>query len=216
MERPLIPGLNIPVRSIFCIGRNYAKHAAEMGAEVPSTPVVFIKPLSTICFDGDVVEIPKHSSNVHFEGEIVLAIGKAGKNISESDALKHISGIGGGIDFTARDLQKEAKLKGLPWSVSKGFEHFAPISTFQPISELDLSSLEITLDVNGERRQTGLIKNMIFSISNLISYLSTINTLYPGDLIFTGTPEGVGKVTAGDQVKASIPQLDCSVSVKIS
>jgi len=216
MENPIIPGINIPVRTIFCIGRNYAKHAAEMGAEVPKTPVVFLKPLSTICFDKDKVELPSNLSNVHFEGEIVIAIGKNGKNISTEQAKDYIAGVGCGIDFTARNLQKEAKLNGLPWSVSKGFDNFAPISELVSFNGQNLSDLEIRLSVNDHLKQIGKSVNMIFSIPTIISYLSTIFTLYPGDLIFTGTPDGVGAVIRNDIVKATIHSLNCSVSVQIA
>ncbi len=216
MEHPIIKGLNIPVRTIFCIGRNYAKHAAEMGANVPTTPVVFLKPLSSICFDGDSVELPSISKNVHYEGEIVIAIGKIGKNIPEDKAMNFINGIGCGIDFTARDLQQSAKLNGLPWSVAKGFDNFAPISTFKPINDIDLLSLDIKLTQNGVIRQVGSITDMIFSIPYLVSYLSNIVTLYPGDLIFTGTPNGVGQVIEGDVITTTIPSLDCSVTVQIT
>lgn len=215
MEQPIISNLDIPVRSIFCIGRNYAKHAAEMGADIPEKPVVFLKPLSSICFDNSSVEIPTYSNNVHFEGEIVIAIGSVCKNISKERAIDNIAGIGCGIDFTARDLQKEAKSNGLPWSVAKGFDGFAPISSFLPISDIDLSSLSIQLELNGDVKQSGDINDMIFDIPSLVSYLSTITTLYRGDLIFTGTPEGVGQVHTGDMVTATIPETDCSVSVHI-
>ncbi len=215
MKHPRIPGLNIPVRTIFCIGRNYAKHAEEMGADIPESPVVFLKPLSSICYDGSTVHLPTQSSNIHFEGEIVVAIGRAGKDIPDKDAFNHIAGIGCGIDFTARDLQKSAKQNGLPWSISKGFENFAPISEFIKVDRSTFNSLSIKLEVNGIERQNGTASNMIFSIPSLISYLSTITTLYDGDLIFTGTPEGVGQVETNDKVKTLIPELDCSVSVQI-
>lgn len=216
MDHPIINGLNIPARTIFCIGRNYAKHAAEMNADIPSTPVVFLKPLSSICYSGDTVKLPIQSKSVHYEGEIVVAIGKSGNNINEEDALKHIAGIGCGIDFTARDLQKDAKVKGLPWSISKGFKNFAPISNFLPLSGLSLQDLGIELTLNDEIRQSGKVSDMIFSIPALVSYLSTITTLYPGDLIFTGTPEGVGQVKEDEIVTAAIPTLNCSVSVRIT
>lgn len=216
MRRPIIKGLNIPVRTIFCIGRNYANHAKEMNAGIPKTPVIFLKPLSSICYDGGSVELPSLSQNVHYEGEIVVAIGKTGKNISPLDALNYIAGIGCGIDLTARDLQHHAKTNGLPWSIAKGFDGFAPISSFKSKENFDLEKLTFELLVNNNIRQNGIISDLIFSIPELISYLSSICTLYPGDLIFTGTPEGVGKVNKGDTVTVSIPNSKCFVSVNIS
>lgn len=216
MLNPIIPNLDIPVRTIFCIGRNYAKHAAEMGANVPGSPVVFLKPLSSVCFENDSVAIPDFSTNVHYEGEIVVAIGREGFNIPPTDAKKYIAGIGCGIDFTARDLQQEAKQKGLPWSVCKGFENFAPISNFLSFDDHQLDSIELSLTVNGTKMQSGNSMDMIFPIPSLISYLSSITRLYPGDLIFTGTPEGVGQVEVGDVVSVSLPNLDCTLSVRIT
>ena len=213
--KKIIPGLEIPVNTIFCIGRNYANHAKEMNAPVPSTPMVFTKPVTTICFDGDTVHIPPQSNDVHHEGELVVAIGKSGKNIPLETALEYISGIGVGIDFTARDIQAKAKEKGHPWAVAKGFDHFAPISTFVPLASIP-DSLVIQLSVNDDIRQQGFISDMIFDIPTLISYLSTIFTLNEGDLIFTGTPEGVAAVEAGDTVKAVIPELNLSVNVTIA
>lgn len=215
MRHPIIKGLNIPVRTIFCIGRNYAKHATEMNASIPKNPVIFLKPLSSICYDGDTVELPSLSQNVHYEGEIVIAIGKSGKNISPHDALTHIAGIGCGIDLTARDLQQHAKTNGLPWAIAKGFDGFAPISPFKPIENFDLENSTFELLINDTIRQTGIISDLIFSIPKLISYLSSIGTLHPGDLIFTGTPEGVGQVNKGDTITVSIPNSECFVSVNI-
>lgn len=216
MTNPILPGLDIQAGTIFCIGRNYAKHAAEMGANIPKQPVVFLKPVSAICFDGDRVHLPTQSSEVHYEGEIVIAIGKSGKNIPESEASSYIAGIGCGIDLTARDLQKEAKQNGLPWSVAKGFDRFAPISSFIPFKNQSLGELEIRLSVNSEIRQQEISSTMIFSIPSLISYLSSIFTLNPGDLVFTGTPDGVGAIHSGDIITSEIPDLGCSVTVSIT
>ncbi|MBO6792799.1 MAG: fumarylacetoacetate hydrolase family protein [Balneolaceae bacterium] len=215
MNNPTIPGLNIPIRNIYCIGRNFVDHAKEMNAETPSSPIVFLKPTSSICFDSSTVFIPKQSNNVHHEGEIVLAIGASGKNITEESATDYISGIGVGIDFTARDLQAEAKKAGLPWSVAKGFDGFAPISEFKPLSHFGPDTIQVELSVNDQVRQSGNTDQMIFSFQKLISYLSTIFTLQPGDLIFTGTPAGVSAIESGDTVKASLPNHELSVSVTI-
>ncbi len=215
MNNPTIPGLDISIRNIYCIGRNFADHAKEMNAETPSAPIVFLKPTSSICFDGDTVFIPKQSNNVHHEGELVLAIGASGKNITEESATDYIAGIGVGIDFTARDLQAEAKKAGLPWSVAKGFDGFAPISEFKPLSHFGPVSIQIELSVNDQVRQSGNTDQMIFTFQKLIAYLSTIFTLQPGDLIFTGTPAGVSAIESGDVVTASLPNHKLSVSVTI-
>ncbi len=215
MTNPAIPGLNLPIRNIYCIGRNFADHAKEMNADTPSVPIVFLKPTSSICYDGDTISIPPQSNNVHHEAEIVIAIGKSGKNIQAESAPAYIEGIGVGIDFTARDLQSEAKKAGLPWSVAKGFDGFAPISSFKPISDFRNTTIDLELTVNEQLRQSGNSDQMIFSFEQLVAYLSTIFTLQPGDLIFTGTPAGVSAVGSGDLVTAKLPQHNLSVSVKI-
>lgn len=215
MNTPTIPGLDLPIRNIYCIGRNFADHAKEMNASTPSSPIVFLKPTSSICFDGDTVSIPPQSQNVHHEGEIVLAIGKSGKNIDQKNAKNYVAGIGAGIDFTARDLQSDAKKAGLPWSVAKGFDGFAPISSFIPFSEVSDSVLKVELTVNDTVRQSGTTDQMIFSFEELIVYLSSIFTLQPGDLIFTGTPAGVSAIEPGDNVTAKLSEHNLSVSVNI-
>ncbi len=206
MEKTLlIPHLDIPVRTIFCIGRNYSEHAKELGNAVPEEPIVFLKPLNTICFDGDTISIPTQSKDVHHEVEMVIAIGKSGKDIKQKEALSYIAGIGVGIDLTARDIQQKAKKKGLPWAIAKGFDTFAPISAFTPLTDAPpLNNIELELKVNGQIRQNGNTSNMIFSCEYLISFLSSIFTLNPGDLIFTGTPKGVSAILAGDKIEASL------------
>ena len=206
MGQKIIPGTNLKIQNIFCIGRNYSEHARELNNPVPTTPVVFIKPTSSICYDGGNLILPVQSEHVDHEVEIVIAIGISGKNIPESNALDYISHIGIGLDFTARDLQDKAKEKSLPWSVAKGFDTFAAISSFVPFSgsASELNNLTFQLEVNGEIKQKGDSKNMIFSIPAIISYLSSVFTLSEGDLIFTGTPEGVGIVRAGEKLKASM------------
>ena len=175
MGQKIIPGTNLKIQNIFCIGRNYSEHARELNNPVPTTPVVFIKPTSSICYDGGNLILPVQSEHVDHEVEIVIAIGISGKNIPESNALDYISHIGIGLDFTARDLQDKAKEKSLPWSVAKGFDTFAAISSFVPFSgsASELNNLTFQLEVNGEIKQKGDSKNMIFSI--LISFFY----LYP-------------------------------------
>lgn len=217
MSYPKIPGLGLNIHSIFCIGRNYELHAQEMGHKKPSEPMVFLKPLSSICYNGDTVEIPLQSNNIHHEVELVIAIGKGGKNISEKDALHHIVGYGIGIDFTARDIQKEAKEKGHPWSVAKGFDKFAPISSFFPFTQENIfPDMTLELKVNGTIRQKGSTSDMIFDIPTLISYLSTIFTLNEGDIIFTGTPMGVSAVKPGDKVEAILGEQKTSLTISIA
>jgi 2-keto-4-pentenoate hydratase/2-oxohepta-3-ene-1,7-dioic acid hydratase in catechol pathway len=201
-----IPGLpHLQVNNIFCIGRNYALHAKEMGSSVPEEPMVFLKPNSAILFNGGTVRIPEQSADVHHEVELVIAIGKTGRHIQPQGAGSFIAGLAIGIDFTARDIQSKAKKAGKPWTVSKGFDTFAPVSDFLPSeSAPDPDELEIALQVNGNIVQSGNTKEMIFSVVELISYLSTVFTLQPGDLIFTGTPEGVGPVVQGDKLTANL------------
>ncbi|NOT79046.1 MAG: fumarylacetoacetate hydrolase family protein [Bacteriovoracaceae bacterium] len=199
-----IPGTNFFAQNIFCIGRNYAEHAKELNNPIPTSPVVFIKPNSSLCFDGENLILPTQSNRVDHEVEIVLVIGKKGKNILVPNAHEYISHLGIGLDFTARDLQDKAKDKSLPWSIAKGFDTFAGIGHFQVFdgNVLQLSNLQFHLAVNGEIKQKGNSQNMLFSIPQIVSYLSTIFTLSPGDIIFTGTPEGVGVLKKGDSLEA--------------
>lgn len=210
-----IPGLGLPVNSIFCIGRNYADHAKEMGHKPPKEPMVFLKSRNSICFDGSIITIPEQSDNVHHEVELVIAIGKRGKHIRQEKALEYVAGFGIGIDFTARDLQKVAKEKGHPWSICKGFDGFGPISTFVPFDQPSFPNLELSITVNNELRQNGMTSSMLFSVEELISYLSTIFTLEEGDLIFTGTPEGVSAVKAGDHITATLNENLAELTVTI-
>ena len=194
-----------PVGKLLCIGRNYAKHAAEMGSDVPDEPMVFLKPASAIVRSGDAVKLPPQSNNVHHEVELVAVIGRGGRNIDRDDALSHVVAYAVGLDMTARDIQSAAKQRRHPWSVAKGFDTFAPLGPLTPADQVgDPQELEIRVTVNGETRQHGHTKHMIFSVANLVHYCSQIFTLAPGDLIYTGTPDGVGPVQAGDQLKATL------------
>lgn len=191
--------------SIYCIGRNYARHIEEMESERTENPVVFLKPRSSLIFSGDTILLPHQSSNVHHEVELVLLIGNQIKNISAEDSLQYVLAVAVGIDITARDIQAEAKKKGLPWALAKGFDRFAPVGNFFEFSpDIDIQNLNIQVSVNGITRQKGNTSNMLFSAAEIISYLSYRFTLFPGDLIFTGTPEGVSPVADGDIVEASI------------
>lgn len=193
---------------LLCIGRNYAKHAAEMESEVPEEPIVFLKPSTALVGHGGKVILPPQSTDVHHEVELVVVIGRGGKHIARADALGYVDGYAVGLDMTARDLQAEAKKKGTPWSVAKGFDTFAPLGAFVPAHRVrNPQDLSIRLTVNGEVRQEGHTRDMIFSVAHLVAYCSTIFTLLPGDLIFTGTPEGVGPVRDGDVLEASATGL---------
>jgi len=176
-----------------------------MSAPVPESPVVFLKPATAIINDGENVVIPHMSADLHHEVEMVIVIGKQAKNVRVSDAYNYVDGYAVGLDMTLRDVQAEAKKKGLPWTVAKGFDTSAPVSyAVEKEKVANPHSLTLSLKVNGESRQHSSTANMIFKIDFLVSYLSTIFTLEPGDLIFTGTPEGVGPVRAGDVLEAEL------------
>lgn len=194
-----------PVGKLLCIGRNYAKHAEEMGSDVPEEPMVFLKPASAIIRSGDAVTLPPQSNNIHHEVELVAVIGRGGRAIDRDDALSHVVAYAVGLDMTARDIQSAAKQRRHPWSVAKGFDTFAPLGPLTPADQVgDPQDLEIAVTVNGDTRQHGHTKHMIFSVAELVHYCSHIFTLAPGDLIYTGTPDGVGPVQVGDQLKATL------------
>lgn len=197
--------------TLFCIGRNYAKHAAEMKSELPEEPVVFLKPRNSLVFGGSPVLLPERSGDVHHEVELVVLIGSELKNANQIEAKKAIRAIGIGLDLTARDIQADAKKKGLPWSLAKGFDTFAPLGNLVPFNkQTELQNLSLQIRINDEIRQDGNTKDMIFPVTEVLSYLSHQFTLHPGDLIFTGTPEGVGPVHKGDKIFASL-QNDLSI-----
>ncbi len=198
----------LAIGKILCLGRNYAAHASEMNAAVPESPVVFLKPPTAIVHDGGNVIIPRISSDVHHEVEMVVVIGKKGKNIPKEEAYSYVQGYAVGLDMTMRDVQAEAKKKGLPWTVAKGFDTSAPISQAEERNRIaHPNALDLLLRVNGEVRQKSNTRHMIFGIDYVVSYLSSIFTLEPGDLIFTGTPEGVGPVRAGDLLEAELESV---------
>jgi 2-keto-4-pentenoate hydratase/2-oxohepta-3-ene-1,7-dioic acid hydratase in catechol pathway len=204
MKLSLPNGRQLTPGKLLCIGRNYAKHAAEMKSDVPDRPMVFLKPSTALIRTGDAVRIPQASSEVHHEGELVAVIGSGGKHIAAEDALDHVAGYAIGLDMTARDIQAGAKERRHPWSVAKGFDTFAPLGPIVPASEVaDPQQLTLGVSVNGETRQHGSTKHMIFSVAELIAYCSSVFTLEPGDLLYTGTPEGVGPVEAGDVLEAT-------------
>lgn len=190
---------------IICIGRNYLDHAKELGNKIPTSPLFFLKPDTAIQPKGHPFFIPDFSNNIHFEVELVVKISKNGKNIDEKFAHKYYNEIGIGIDFTARDIQEECKKNGLPWERAKGFDGSAQISNeFINKELLILNDINFSLSLNNSIMQTGNSKNMIFSFDQIISYISKYYTLRVGDLIYTGTPSGVGKVERGDSISCFI------------
>lgn len=201
-------GETIRVGKILCLGRNYPEHAREMNAEAPSSPVVFLKPPTALLSDGGEVIIPPISHALHFEAEMVVVIGQEGKHIAAGKELDHVLGYAVGLDMTLRDIQSDAKSKGLPWTVAKGFDTSAPVSPVVDKKEVsDPHTLTLSLTVNGQMRQQANTAKMMFRIDRIISYLSTIFTLERGDLIFTGTPEGVGQVRSGDILEAELTSV---------
>ncbi|SDM07670.1 fumarylacetoacetate hydrolase family protein [Pedobacter antarcticus] len=188
---------------IIAIGRNYAAHAKELNNPVPSTPVIFMKPDTAVLKDNRPFYIPDFSSDIHYELEVVLKICKEGKHIAEKFAASYFDEVGLGIDFTARDLQAQHKEKGLPWELAKAFDNSAALSRFIPKEQIeDLGNLDFELKINGETRQHGNTRDILFSFEKIISFVSGYITLKKGDLIFTGTPEGVGRVEKGDKLEA--------------
>lgn len=201
-DRNLRPG------KLLCIGRNYAKHAAEMQSAVLDEPMIFLKPSTALVGDGGAVVLPRQSRDVHHEVELVVMIGREARHVDESAALGYVAAYAVGLDMTARDLQAAAKKNGHPWSVAKGFDTFAPIGSLVDAAEVaDPQDLMVKLTVNGEVRQEAHTRDMIFSVAELIAACSHIFTLERGDLIYTGTPEGVGPVKNGDELVASISGL---------
>lgn len=216
IDPPAIPTVAVagddarfPVRRIFCVGRNYADHVKEMGNDPKSEPPVFFtKPADAVAPDGASIPFPQNTSNLHFEVELVLALGKGGTEIAASDALSCVWGYGVGVDLTRRDRQAEAKAGGAPWDVAKAFDHSAPLGPLTPAARFGgLGSSRIWLAVNGAVKQDASLDQMIWSVPEIIAHLSRSFELQPGDLIFTGTPAGVGKIEAGDVITCGIDGL---------
>jgi 2-keto-4-pentenoate hydratase/2-oxohepta-3-ene-1,7-dioic acid hydratase in catechol pathway len=189
---------------IICIGRNYVAHVKELGNEIPKEPVLFMKPDSAIFRQRDAFYIPDWTNEVHYEAEIVIKINRLGKNIEEKFAPKYYSQFTLGIDFTARDVQKNLKAQGLPWEKSKAFDQSAVLGEYLNVNDYSSDNLNFELKINGRVVQSGNTKSMIYTIPQIINHSSEFFTLKIGDLIFTGTPEGVGKVNAGDELEGFI------------
>jgi fumarylpyruvate hydrolase len=201
-----------PVHRIYCVGRNYEEHAKEMGFTGREPPFFFLKPADTLVVvnAGQTGQMPYPSltQNLHHEIELVVAIGKGGKNIPAADALRHIYGYAVGLDMTRRDLQNEMKKQGRPWCIGKGFEHSAPIGPITPAAQAgNVDHAEIYVQVNGQDRQRSHVSQLIWNIAETIEHLSAAWELQPGDLIYTGTPSGVGSVVAGDTMVGAVTGL---------
>ena len=209
-------GASRSIGKLLCIGRNYADHADEMQSNVPDSPMVFLKPASAVIRSGETVRIPPQSNDVHHEIEMVAVIGTEGRDIPREQALDHVAGYAVGLDMTARDLQTEAKERRHPWSVAKGFDTFAPLGPIADAAAVgDPQSLTLRLRVNGEVRQEADTARMMFSVADLIHYCSQIFTLNPGDLLYTGTPSGVGPVEDGDTLEATLTGCE-SLQVRVA
>lgn len=189
---------------IIAIGRNYADHIAELNNERPSEPVIFMKPDTAVLRNNAPFYYPSFSKDIHYEVEVLLKINREGKFIDEKFAHKYYDDIGIGVDFTARDIQTRCKEKGLPWEKAKGFNGSAPISEFLPKADYDLSNLDFSLKKNGEAVQKGNTSLMLYSFDQIIAYVSQFFTLKKGDIIFSGTPAGVGPIVVGDTLEAYI------------
>jgi fumarylpyruvate hydrolase len=210
---PPIPSLAVeggqarfPVRRIYCVGRNYAEHAREMGGDPDrEPPFFFTKPADAIVTDGNDFPYPTQTRDVHHEMELVVALGRGGTNIPAGSALAHVFGYAAGLDMTRRDLQAEAKKLGRPWDTAKGFDHAAPCGRIVPAATIGHpANGAIWLKVNGELRQRSDLSQLVWKIPEVIGYLSTLFTLAPGDLIYTGTPAGVGPVQRGDVLEGGV------------
>lgn len=197
-----------PIGKLVCVGRNYAEHAKEMGNEIPKEPLLFLKPASAVIHSGEDVEHPSYSDELHHEVELVLLIGKTIKHATDNEAEDAIAGYGVGLDMTLRDVQSELKSKGHPWTLAKGFDTSAVLSEFILKEEYELKGTEkIALSVNGEVKQSAALDALIFPPAELLKYITSKFTLEEGDLVFTGTPAGVGKVEVGDEITAAIENI---------
>jgi 5-carboxymethyl-2-hydroxymuconate isomerase len=196
------------VGKIICVGQNYKRHIEELKSIKSKDPLIFMKPSTSILLEGKSILIPDFSNEVHHETELALLIGTGGKNIKPGEWKKYVVGLGVALDLTLRDVQNEAKKNGHPWTICKGFDGSCPLSTFTSLKNVtDIQKLKIQLFINNQLKQEGFTKDMIWSVDELLVYISKIFTLEPGDIILTGTPEGVGKLNSGDQLRAEISEV---------
>ncbi|KAK7485873.1 hypothetical protein BaRGS_00022868 [Batillaria attramentaria] len=195
-------------RKIVCVGRNYGAHAAELGNPIPEKPILFLKPTSSYLSEGKSIKIPKGCSSLHHEVELGVVIERTGSNIPETAVPDYIGGYVLALDMTARDFQDEAKKKGQPWTLAKGFDTSCPVSSFIPKDKVpNPQNIQLWLKVNGATKQDGNTKDMIFSIPTLVAYISQFFTLEPGDVILTGTPSGVGPTNPGDTIQCGLSDV---------
>ena len=193
--------MSLPFPSkVVCVGRNYAKHAAELGNDVPSEPLIFLKPPSAIVRSQEDIILPSWAGRIDFEGEVAVVIGELSRHVAEQDAWDHIAGLAPLNDVTARDLQRADG----QWSRAKGFDTFCPVGSVTPLEDIDLDALRVTTRVNGEVTQDAPVTDMVFPIPVLIAHITRFMTLEPGDLIATGTPDGIGPLVAGDEVVVDV------------
>jgi fumarylpyruvate hydrolase len=213
---PVAGGGSFPVRRVFCVGRNYAAHAREMGSDPDrELPFFFCKPADALLLNDADMPYPPMSKDLHHEMELVVAIGTGGSDIAEADALSHVWGYAAGLDMTRRDLQNAAKKEGKPWDMGKGFDHSAPIGVLVPAKGVDPTKGKIELKVNGAVRQVSDLSMLIWSVAETIAYLSKLVKLAPGDLIYTGTPEGVAAVQRGDVLEGVVEGVG-TVKMKVA
>jgi 2-keto-4-pentenoate hydratase/2-oxohepta-3-ene-1,7-dioic acid hydratase in catechol pathway len=206
--RLVVGEFTFTAQRVFCIGQNYAEHVKEMKGEIPKRPVIFCKPPTSLVAPGERIQFPKHGDELHHEVEVVVLIGKEGRAETVEEASSFIAGLTLGLDLTLRDLQRGLREKGLPWEIAKGFEQSAPVGSLTPFEKLrNLSDIEFGLRVNGEVRQHSNTSDLIFPIERVVVEISKIWKLLPGDLIFTGTPSGVGPLRVGDGVEIESPTL---------
>ncbi len=204
----LEPDKRIRVGKIICVGQNYKKHIDELKSTRSKDPLIFMKPSTSILHESNPIILPDFSEEVHHETELALLIGKSAKNIPAGKWKDYVEGAGIALDLTLRDVQNEAKKNGHPWTICKGFDGSCPLSKFIPLQNIkDIQNLRIQLYVNNDLRQDGFSGDMIWTVDELLVFISRIFTLEPGDLILTGTPEGVGKLESGDQLRATITEV---------
>jgi acylpyruvate hydrolase len=207
---------HLSIGKIICLARTYREHAKEMNAVVTEDPLLFLKPTSSVIFNEGTIRIPRRSHSLHHEVELGVILGKKGKNIREEDAMSYVLGYLVALDITARDIQSVAKKNGWPWTIAKGFDTFAPISDAVLKEKVpNPQNLLLRLIINGVTRQQANTNQMIYSIERIVSFISEIMTIEPGDLILTGTPEGVGEIKEGDILEAHLDNL-CSLTVDVA
>ncbi len=206
---------HVRIGKIICLARTYAEHAREMNATITEDPLLFLKPTSSVIYDHGTIIIPKRSQCLHHEVELGIILGKKGKYICEEKAMQYVLGYLVALDITARDIQSVSKKNGWPWAIAKGFDTFAPLSDAVTKEKVpDPQNLDLMLKINGIVKQSANTNQMIYSIERIISFISEIMTLEPGDLILTGTPEGVGEIKEGDVLEAQLDSL-CSLTVDV-